>query len=236
MKNTTKRLLLTIGLTLTVVPVSFAGETVAPASSISGNLSLANNYVWRGMSQHADTDGVSDKKITLSGGLDYDIGKGFALGIWASNVSSGKSTDGSKATTEVDYYGSYSGDINEDTGYEVGYISYTYPGQKGNDFEEAYLGLTYNDFGLTYYNGRKQAADYLEGSYAITLSDIEVSLTAGKYSDKDDGTGGYKVYGLSLGKSYDGWDYSIGYTKKGDSTGSTTDSENNTVFGISKSF
>jgi uncharacterized protein (TIGR02001 family) len=58
--------------------------------------------VWRGKTQ-------SNNKKTIQGGLDWDAGNGFALGIWGSNVADG---------SEFDYYGSYSGEAG-DIGYEV---------------------------------------------------------------------------------------------------------------------
>jgi len=230
MKNKTKKLLLTIGLTLTMSATSFAEEQVE-ASAVSANVTIANNYVWRGKTQ------TNDKEV-IQGGFDYDMGNGFALGIWGSNV-----TDGS----EFDYYGSYSNELASGLGYEVGYIAYRYSKDATDNlvnFDESYVGVSYGDFGLTYYkgNGKKalEMGNYIEGSYDASIKDIDISLTMGKYSEAVTGdSSDYKMCGLSFGKSYKDLDFTLGFTKVSDSDGSAaynTLDEKNTVFSISKSF
>jgi uncharacterized protein (TIGR02001 family) len=65
--------------------------------NISGTVWLATDYVFRGVSN-------TDNKPTVQGSLDYTF-KGFYVGIWGSN------TDFSDAHIEFDYYGGYSGAI-----------------------------------------------------------------------------------------------------------------------------
>ncbi len=222
MKNTTKKLLLTAGLTLTMSSVSFANESTEAQSSISANVTLASDYVWRGKTQ-------SDDKKAVQGGLDWDAGNGFAVGIWGSTLG----TDGG---SEFDYYGSYSGELESGIGYEVGYIDYRYSKDNGAaNFKEAYVGASYGDFGLTYYSGQDAAADYVEGGYGASIDGVDVALTLGKYSDTTGNNDGYKLYGLSFGKSYGGLDYGLGFTKTNEDD-SATDNEKNTVFSVSKSF
>lgn len=229
MKNKSKKLLLALYLSSIFSSVSFAAEE-EKQSAVSANITIANDYVWRGKTQ-------SNNKKTIQGGLDWDAGNGFALGIWGSNVADG---------SEFDYYGSYSGEAG-DIGYEIGYIAYRYSKDAaGNrlNFNEAYVGASYSDFGLTYYkgNGEKtlEAGDYIEGSYGTSINDIDVSLTVGRYSEAVKGdSNDYKVYGVSLGRSYGGLDYALGFTKVKDSDSSAaynTLNEKNTMFSISKSF
>ena len=59
-----KKLLLMVGV-LVSLP-SFA--------SVSANVSIASDYIWRGMTQ---TDGIA-----VSGGFDYAADSGFYAGIW----------------------------------------------------------------------------------------------------------------------------------------------------------
>lgn len=230
MKNLTKKILLATCLTSILGSASFAAEEEA-SSPISANITIANDYVWRGKTQ-------SDDKKAIQGGFDYDAGNGFALGIWGSNV-----TDGS----EFDYYGAYSGELENGLGYEVGYIAYRYSKDAvGNrlNFDETYVGASYGDFGLTYYkgNGKKEleVGNYIEASYGTSVSDVDISLTIGQYSEAVSGdSSDYKVYGISLGKSYEGLDFALGFTKVSDSDNSAaynTLDEKNTVFSISKSF
>ena len=47
--------------------------------SLSGNIGLTTDYVWRGMTQNAGDPSVS-------GGFDLEDDSGFYLGVWAANV------------------------------------------------------------------------------------------------------------------------------------------------------
>ena len=67
-------------------------------SAVSANVSIASDYIWRGMTQ---TDGIA-----VSGGFDYAADGGFYAGIWGSNVNFNDST-GSGNGAEFDYYFGY---------------------------------------------------------------------------------------------------------------------------------
>ena len=102
--------------------------------SLSGNIALTTDYVWRGMTQNAGDPSVS-------GGFDLEDDSGFYFGAWAANVLA---SDGSATgSLELDGYLGYAGSLGENAGYDVGYIAYTYPGVDSWDFEEAYI---YFDF------------------------------------------------------------------------------------------
>ena len=111
--------------------------TPALAVTIKGNIGATTDYVWRGNTQ-------SDGDASISGGIDVDLGNGFAVGVWTASLG-GDQPDGS-ADYETDIYGSYSFDVGS-IGMEVGYISYQYPGvaDSDNDFEEYFVTA---DFGL----------------------------------------------------------------------------------------
>ena len=111
--------------------------TPALAVTIKGNIGATSDYVWRGNTQ-------SDGDASISGGIDVDLGSGFAVGVWTASLG-GDQPDGS-ADYETDIYGSYSFDVGS-IGMEVGYISYQYPGdaESANDFEEYFVTA---DFGL----------------------------------------------------------------------------------------
>ncbi|SMM98451.1 conserved hypothetical protein [uncultured Candidatus Thioglobus sp.] len=220
MKNLTKKLLLTTCLTATLVSASFAAEEEA-VSPISANVTIANDYVWRGLTQ---TDG----ELAIQGGFDYDAGNGFAAGVWGSNVDFN-----SDASSEFDLYASYSGEV-DDFGYEVGYIAYRYPSESAIDFEEAYVGGSYAGVNLTYYAGLGEFDDgatvenYVEVSYDLPIEEVGVSVLYGDYKN------GYDYYGIGIGQSFSGLDFGLNYTKTSPDDGG--DGENNTVFSISKSF
>ena len=101
------------------------------AVSLSGNVALTSDYVWRGMTQNAGDP-------SISGGFDLEDDSGFYLGAWAANVASADSTAGTTGSIELDGYLGFSGSFNEDAGYDVGFIAYTYPGVDTWDFEAIY--------------------------------------------------------------------------------------------------
>ena len=100
---------------------SFAVADDSP-HSFSGNVTYASEYIFRGIAQ---TRGSS----AFQGGFDYANKNGFYVGTWGSNISwlSDPGT-GTSASLEVDVYGGYSGSITGDLGYDVGVLTYNYPG------------------------------------------------------------------------------------------------------------
>lgn len=85
----------------------------AQEASISTNIGVVSDYVFRGFSQ-------SNEEAALQGGVDLDIGNGFYAGVWASTIDFGDSTD-----VEVDLYGGYRGEV-AGFSYDVGVIGYNY--------------------------------------------------------------------------------------------------------------
>lgn len=94
----------------------FAEEAAAP-SPITGNFTLASDYIFRGVSQTMGNPAVQ-------GGFDYAHSSGFYVGTWASNISGIQYTN---ANMEWDFYGGYAGKISDDFSYNVGGIYVMYP-------------------------------------------------------------------------------------------------------------
>lgn len=93
----------------------------AAASPISYNVGVVSDYLFRGVSQ---THG----RAALQGGIDYAHSSGFYLGAWASQVTWVKDFLG-KGSLEIDVYGGYKNAFGGgDWNYDVGYITYNYPG------------------------------------------------------------------------------------------------------------
>lgn len=122
--------------------------TVAAAqeatSSLSFNVGVVSDYRFRSVSQ-------TSFKPAVQAGVDYAHASGAYVGAWASNVNWIKdyvgATDGS---AEVDVYFGYKGSITKDLGYDVGFITYQYPGNTADkvlvnaNTNELYVGLTYS--------------------------------------------------------------------------------------------
>ena len=89
------------------------------AAEISGNFALTNDYIWRGMSQ-------TGEDFAYSGGVDVSAeNNGSYIGVWGSKVDFGADDD---TNMEVDVYFGYSDESARGVSFDVGYISYSYPG------------------------------------------------------------------------------------------------------------
>lgn len=178
-----------------LAPFAAFAEDAAPASPLSFNVGVVSDYLFRGVSQ---THGAP----ALQGGVDYAFSNGFYLGAWASTITWVK--DGySKGTTEVDVYGGYKNTFaGGDWTYDIGYITYNYPGHGNNiannsagsnpNTQEIYGGLGYK---------------WLSAKYSHTTSSHFIGWTgadsAGVYNQKTRGSN----Y-LELNANYDlgnGW-------------------------------
>jgi uncharacterized protein (TIGR02001 family) len=102
---------------------AFAEEAAAPAAetpALTGNLTLASSYRFRGIDQ---TFG----KPTVQGGFDYAHSSGFYVGNWNSNVS--ETAGYPDGNLEMDFYGGYKQAFG-DFGIDVGALYYYYPGSE----------------------------------------------------------------------------------------------------------
>lgn len=194
------------------VSTAFAGGDIAPvepvvkapaaeesALEVSANLAITSNYVWRGMTQTADSPAVQ-------GGIDLGY-KGFYLGTWGSNVEFGDTDN----NLEADFYAGYAGEFSG-IGYDVGYIAYTYPNESDDfNFEEAYVGLSYEvgSVGVsgTYAFGMDDMPDYWEVGASVGLP-MDMTL-AGSYGDYEDTGSNYLI---SIAKEVGKFEVSLAYS------------------------
>jgi len=150
---------------LVAPPVALAQAPAAPAPAsehtVTGNMTIASDYRFRGLSQTFG-EGFSFGPA-IQGGIDYSHTSGFYLGNWNSNVSGNEFPNGS--SIEMDFYGGYKATLG-DFGLDVGTIYYYYPGAKftagvmdaaGNptsktiDNWELYIGGTWKWFSAKYF-------------------------------------------------------------------------------------
>jgi uncharacterized protein (TIGR02001 family) len=134
-----------------------AAAPAAPENTLAYNVGAVSQYRFRGIEQ---TSG----KAAIQGGLDFTHTSGLYLGAWASNVNWVKDFNGaSKGDYEVDLYGGYKAEIMPGLSYDVGMITYQYPGNDSGavgtpgaggfskaDTTEFYGALTYQMFTLKY--------------------------------------------------------------------------------------
>lgn len=135
-----------------LTPGLASAQSAAPASphTFTGNVTLASEYLYRGIAQ---TRG----KPALQGGFDYAHSSGFYIGTWGSNISwISDATPGASSSLEVDIYGGYKGSITSDLGFDVGVLTYNYPGSgkpsgaAKPDTTEVYAGLGYKWLAVKY--------------------------------------------------------------------------------------
>jgi uncharacterized protein (TIGR02001 family) len=140
---------------LVAVPALATAAEESP-HSLSGNITLTSDYVFRGVSQ---TQGGP----AIQGGFDYSHASGFYVGTWASNVewvSTGAAPYKENNSMEIDLYGGYRGSMG-DVGYDVGVVTYYYPGDQIStstdpDTTELYIGASWS---------------FLSAKYSYTASD-----------------------------------------------------------------
>ena len=158
-----------------VALVSLSGLSFG-AVSLSGNVAVTTDYVWRGMTQNAEDPSVS-------GGFDLEDDSGFYIGLWAANVlaaADAPSTD--TGSLELDGYLGYAGSFNDNAGYDVGYIAYTYPGVSSWDFEETYISFDFYGAYVSYAAGMgTDVNDYVEVGYSIDAGPGSFSISYGEY-------------------------------------------------------
>ena len=113
-----------------------------PASPLSFNVGVTSDYLFRGVSQ---THG----KPAVQAGVDYAFENGSYVGAWASSISWVKNWTGD-GSLEIDVYGGYKGAITDGLGFDVGYITYNYPGKgpanaglANPNTQEVYAALSY---------------------------------------------------------------------------------------------
>ncbi len=204
-----------------LVAAASAAPAFAQEVSISGNVALATDYAFRGITQ---TDGPA-----VSGGFDVASDSGLYAGVWASSINFG--TGGSNM--ELDTYAGYKFALGP-VAMDVGAIGYFYPGAQDDgadlDFVEVYakpsfaLSEQFTLGGALYYSpeftGESGDAFYYEvnGAFVatpeLTLSGavgMQTVDTTGFFAGEDDYTtwnagGTYSAYGLGFDLRYHGTD------------------------------
>ena len=171
-----------------------SGSVLAEASVNAG---ATTNYLWRGVTQSADT-------ASVFGGLDWSHESGAYAGVWSGSLVFG---------TETDLYMGFAGEAG-DVGYDVGVITYQYTQFPDINFTEAYVKASFADLGVAIAStidageGNKDSAFdkgdlYVSASYGFKAGDFDASVYGGSYMfDNDDKFGNgeldYKHFGVSF--------------------------------------
>ena len=137
-----------------------------PPSPITGNVTLATDYRFRGLSQ-------TFEEPALQGGVDYTHKSGFYAGNWNSNISD---TFYAGAPLEMDFYAGYKPSFGPITG-DIGILYYFYPGSDAPgigriDNTEIYVGAGWKWLSAKYFHAVSDffGAPDTKGSNYIDLS------------------------------------------------------------------
>ena len=136
------------------------GGTAAHAeNSYTANVTLASDYVFRGISQ-------TQERGAIQGGFDAAFENGIYAGVWASNVNFDTGATGT--SSEVDYYGGYSGELGcGSCSYKAGFIYYRYEGDTKYDYIEAALSFTFGGLNV----GVNYSPEYLGDGTTDAIGD-----------------------------------------------------------------
>lgn len=190
---------------LALAALAVFGAAAHADDGLTANVSLATKYKYRGQDQS------SPEKTFLpaiQGGFDYTLGNLY-VGNWNSSI-------GFAGGTEIDVYGGMKGELSPGLGYDVGVLTYYYPGYQtaAANTTELYGALSYSILSFKYshtisgkyfgiVDGQNTGYFDLSANYdlmpGLTLN-AHVGFTNFSSGGKDNG-----------GKNY--FDYKIGVTK-----------------------
>ncbi|XID74851.1 TorF family putative porin [Alkanindiges sp. WGS2144] len=158
---------------------AFAADVInIPGITTTGNVTLATDYRFRGVSQTSNNPAIQ-------GGINFKHDSGVYLSLWGSNVSFAGSIEGDATL-------GFATALNDATTLDVGYIRYGYEGSGSPqpDFNEffgklSYSGLLMKDDSLTGavnyspdYFAQTDHFWYLSASYAVPLADTGFGVVA----------------------------------------------------------
>jgi len=186
----------------------------AEPSPITANVTLTNDYRYRGISQ-------SNFQPAIQGGFDYAHSSGFYIGNWNSSISwisdsvSSNFNKSVSAPVEMDFYAGYKHDWSTGFIFDVGVLQYYYPtsgypsGLTNPNSTEIYAAQNFTFDSFT---------GYLKFSYAVSTLFGTPNSTGSNYTDftLNYDTG---VWGLSL-NGHVGYQYIAGSNPIGGSNSS----------------
>lgn len=197
-------------------------QTKAPAPdyTLAYNVAAYTDYRFRGLSQ-------TNFKPAIQAGVDFAHKSGFYAGAFGSNVSWVKDFNGaSKGSYEIDLYGGYKGSIAKDVGFDVGLITYQYPGNNSGaagtpgagafsnaSTNEWYAAVTYSvatlkysrSFGDFLGNLKSSGSQYLDLSATFDLGNgfaLTPHLGRQTIPNQTGNLGNYTDYSVTLAKDF----------------------------------
>lgn len=207
---------------LLVAAAAAAPVATYAADGFAFNAGAVTDYRYRGLSQ-------SRTEPALQGGVDFTQG-GFYLGTWGSTIKwikdtgTDKNIDVGNTNVEIDLYGGYKGSVNKDLSFDVGLLSYQYPGNKFGDVpasqglvdattNEVYGALTFgpitakysHSFSNLFGNADSKGSGYFDLSASYEWEGLVLVPHIGYQKIKGPNSGlSYTDYSLTVSKDFSG--------------------------------
>jgi uncharacterized protein (TIGR02001 family) len=162
------------GVAAAILLSALGSEAYGQEVEVSGNVAIASDYAFRGISQTLE-------KPAVQGGFDLSVPVGLYAGVWGSSVNFGEDlAGGARAQMELDVYGGFAPSVG---GFDldVGLLYYAYPGAFSGynyDFFEAYGGLARTFGPLTAGLVGAWSPDFFAASGRGLLGAVEISAAA----------------------------------------------------------
>lgn len=163
-------------------------SSMVAQAELSGNISISNNYLWRGLTQTQD-------QPAISGGLDWSHDSGFYVGTWVSNV---EYASDDAFSYEHDIYAGFAGETDGGISYDIGYLYYNYNTEANFDFSEIYGSIGYGGLSLTAYVLVDTEASESDG-IGIIGEEYDFGFGEATYVSLDYGFGMPNVEGVDIG-------------------------------------
>ncbi len=207
-----------LGLAIALGPVGIAGAEDEDVSieGLSGNVTLTSDYVWRGLGQSANG-------AAIQGGMDWNHGSGFYIGLWGSSINF--ETEDDRASLELDIYTGFGGNFTENFSYDVNLTAYTYPDSNSDldyHFWEIGGSLAYDfqvlslDGGIFYspetFGEGGQTLYYKTGVGIPLPAGFSLAGTLGYYTYDDDSDLDYLHYDVGVSYEIAGLSLNLLYT------------------------
>ncbi|MCG5547218.1 TorF family putative porin [Halorhodospira halochloris] len=208
-----------------------AGEEFGAGFTLSSNVAITSNYVFRGATE-------SDEEPSVQGGFDFAHESGAYLGTWAASL------DTSNAV-ELDYFAGYDFAITDTIWGDAGIYYYGYPAAGRYDTVELYAGVgtafgdiegdVYIHISDDYFNEGSESA-YLETNWTMPIAHGFYGMAHLGYLIylDDDEVEEDTAYDLLIGAGYEygSLDLSLAYTHWDDGD----DDEDFVFFTIARDF
>jgi uncharacterized protein (TIGR02001 family) len=198
-------------------------EDAGVGSAIAANVSVTNDYRYRGISQ-------SNFQPAVQGGFDYAHESGFYIGNWNSSISwISDANPGVSAPVEMDFYAGFKKDlIAEGFASDIGVLQYYYPMNGGPvlatspNTTEIYAAQNFTAGPVNGFVKFSYAVTTLFGFYGSTgsnYSDLTLNYDTGIWGITANAHVGYQsiagnnASGASNGSLYSYTDWKLGLTK-----------------------